>query len=169
LLTLSSSQFDPNRASAACFWCDRFDDVVGCAARTMTPERRAARRRRRPSVGRTARRGQLLLSLHMRQGSGLLCGACHRAALCADPLARNDGAQSRTQHATACVSASLAFLKSGPWTVRPNYGESTGPHASRMVRPALGAARGRTLGAAAARIAQAEPLRTRGRLLSRGR
>ena len=76
----------------------------------------------------------------------------------------------------ARVSASLALLKSGPWTVRPNYGEGTGLHANRMVRLALAAARGRTRaapalkmhGGAAARIAQAEPLRTRGRLLSRG-
>jgi hypothetical protein len=30
-------------------------------------------------------------SLALPRGNGLLRGACHRAALCADPLARNDG------------------------------------------------------------------------------
>ena len=67
------------------------------------------------------------------------------------------------------VSSSLAFLKSRPWTVWPNYGKSASPHASRMVRLAVVAAYDRALGAAAARIAQGQPLCTRGRLLSRRR
>src|SRR5258706_6462962 len=65
------------------------------------------------------------------------------------------------------VSASLAFLKSRPWTVRPNYRESTSLHASRMVRLAVVAATG--AGALSIPKTQGQPLCTRGRLLSRGR
>jgi len=60
----------------------------------------------------------------------------------------DDCAEASDRRGEACdgrsVSASLALLKSRPWTVRPNFGESTGLHASRMVRLANVAAHGRT-------------------------
>jgi hypothetical protein len=36
-------------------------------------------------------------------GSGLLRGACHRAALCADPLARNDGVETEPDNCTLAL------------------------------------------------------------------
>src|SRR5712692_8478705 len=47
---------------------------------------------------------------------GLLRGACHRAALCADPLARNDGFK------TSCF---LLFGKLNPW-LRLRYSRRRG-------------------------------------------
>jgi hypothetical protein len=84
---------------------------------------------------------------------------------------RWERAASGGSNLTLCASASLAFLESRPWTVRPNYGKSASPHASPMVRLAFVAAhcRAHALGVGAGRIAQGEPLRTRGRLLSLGR
>jgi hypothetical protein len=65
-------------------------------------EERLVRRRSSTSEGGSDEAIQLSLRLTK---AGLLRGACHRAALCADPLARNDGLNVRitfiTQHCAA--------------------------------------------------------------------
>src|SRR5437762_7517270 len=44
---------------------------------------------------------------------GLLRGACHRAALCADPLARNDGDGGELRYSRGAITPELCIV-SGP-------------------------------------------------------
>src|ERR1700756_1687707 len=63
------------------------------------------------------------------RGSGLLRGACHRAALCADPLARNDGLHHGDQRSTTSSLITMNFFNS----IRPKLVESATSAASRPV------------------------------------
>src|SRR5260370_9840613 len=76
--------------------------IPGCAARRRpgihTPDSGCGLRARRFASPRNDRKSSLRGASATKQSStwpgvdnGLLRGACHRAALCADPLARNDG------------------------------------------------------------------------------
>src|SRR5580704_10368364 len=65
---------------------ERSDQKLVVIARATCPPKLAERRRKRDEAIRSLPRG------------GLLRGACHRAALRADPLARNDACQTFAAH-----------------------------------------------------------------------
>ena len=78
-----------------------------------------------------------------RKDSGLLRGACHRAALCADPLARNDNVGARLRIPAACSARVVQAVAPGK---RPRaQGKPGAPNAPAASRANEGSTRVSTL------------------------